>query len=410
MSEKRSRRKCAYCGRSTNLTREHVCPDFLDRMMFPNGSFAFIGGANKLVVTQVKIRDVCETCNSGVLAELDSYGKELAASYFQKIVQDVAVRFEYDYDLLLRWLLKVSYNASRAYKSPNQAFKAYIPYIMGEASDPPTTALMVGVWRPSFYRGRLYYPTDVRFSTLVVPDKPYTGLLLARMFTIRSYAFIILGWADQSDPSDISQSITSISEQFGASLLESDARHVFLNPAVSRLDYISHRIAQSHANPWMLSEPSEEMKRLVPKARSIHVSPPPPVRRFYSKVALVTCEEPQVAIFAAESLHPGLVATKQVPIEEFIRVPGNPRASAWITREGQKTYVHIVDHYEIDAPFDTGHIGIHQPEANWKSWQDAIRHNGDRLYISTLSPDNDPSKMRLVSKIRVISIIEETTE
>jgi hypothetical protein len=406
MSKGKSKRKCVYCGRSTKLTREHVCPDFLDKMMFPHRSFAFIGGANKLAITEVKIRDVCADCNSGVLAQLDAYGKELAARYFKNIVDDVTVRFEYDYGLLLRWLLKVLYNASRAYKSPSHIYEAYVPYIMGESPEPPKTALLVGVWKPSFYKGSLYYPTDVRFSVLTIPDKPYTGLLLTSMFSVRSYAFIVLGWEDQARPNEIAQTITFVSQQFGATLLEKDDNQAFLNPAVSRLDYISSRMAQIHTSPWMLTEPSEKMKQRIPEAKAIPVDPLPTASRFYTKVAITTFDEPRIAAFAMERLHPGLIV-EEVSVEEPTQVSANPRASARITREGQKTYIDIIDHYELDEPFGSGDLGIYQSEANWEAWRDAIRDDDDWLYISTLSPDNDPHKMRLVSKIKVLSISEQ---
>jgi hypothetical protein len=406
MSEHKGKRKCVYCGRSTGLTREHVCPDYLGKMMFPNRSFAFIGGANKVVITEVTIRDVCANCNNGVLAQLDTYGKELAARYFRNIVDDVAVRFEYDYDLLPRWLLKVLYNASRAYKSPSRAYEAYVPYIMGKSSKPPNMALLVGVWKPSFHRCSLYYPNDVRFSVLMIPDKPYTGLLLTSMFSVRSYAFIVLGWEDRAGPNDIAQTVTLVSQQFGATLLEEGGNQAFLNPAMSRLDYVSHRIAQAHANPWMLTEPPEEMKQRIPESKDIPVSLSPELSGFYTKVAIATFDEPRIAVFAVERLHPGLVI-EETPIEEPNRAAANARASARITREGQKTYVDIVDHYELDETFSSGHLGIHQAEANWRSWRDAIRDNDDWLYISTLPSDNDTHKMRLVSKIRVLSVSEQ---
>jgi hypothetical protein len=375
-------------------------------MLFPNKSFAVIGGANKLAITEVTIRDVCAKCNNGVLAQLDAYGKKLAVRYFKEVVKDVTVRFEYDYDSLLRWLLKIQYNASRAYKSPSRVYEAYVPYIMGKSSEPPKTALLVGVWKPSFYRGSLYYPKDIWFSNLMIPDRPYTGLLLSSMLSVQSYAFIVLGWEDQTTPNDIVKTTTLVSQQFGAVLLEKENKQVFLNPAMSRLDYISHRITQAHINPWMIVEYPEKMRQRIPETQITPISHPPEMSRIYTKVAIVAFDNPQIAIFAVERLHPGLIIDR-VPIENSNQVSANSRASAYIVRQGQKTYIDIIDHYELDEPFSRGRLGIYQSDTNWISWRDAIRDNGDWLYISTLSPDNDPQKMRLVSKIRVLSIDEQ---
>jgi hypothetical protein len=405
MSREKSKRKCVYCGQSTDLTHEHVCPNFLHDMIFPNRSFAFVGGANKLVIGEVTIRDVCANCNNGVLSRLDAYGKKLAVRYFKNAV-DVTVRFEYDYDLLLRWLLKILYNASRAYKASHRAYEAYVPYIMGKSSEPPKTALLVGVWKPSFYKGEVYSPEHIGFSVLMVPDRPDTGLVLANMFSVRSYAFIVLGWEDQSFSSDIERTATLVSQQFGAVLLDKNDNKVFLNPALSRLDYISHRIAQAYTNPCLIVNHPEKMKRRIPQARFIPIDPFPEVSRLYIKVAIMTFEDPRMAVFAMERLHPGLI-TGKVQLEKPDQVAANPRASARITRRGHKTYVDIIDHYELDEPFNCDQIGIHQSDASWKSWRDAIRDNSGWLYISTLSPDNDPQKMELVSKIKVLSIDEQ---
>jgi hypothetical protein len=61
------------------------------------------------------IRDVCESCNSIKLSQLDTYLSEEFENTFAHIVhRGCDVEFRYSYHQLLRVVLKISYNASRA--------------------------------------------------------------------------------------------------------------------------------------------------------------------------------------------------------------------------------------------------------------------------------------------------------
>jgi hypothetical protein len=58
---------------------------------------------------------------------LDSYGASLFDRYFCDYVMTIsdAVRFEYDYALLARWLLKLSYNSARSVGSDVERLSRY---------------------------------------------------------------------------------------------------------------------------------------------------------------------------------------------------------------------------------------------------------------------------------------------
>ena len=59
------------------------------------------------------------------------------------------VRFKYDFDLLLRWLLKISYNDDRAGAPPYEA-EPFVPYILGKEQIPYLrTNLLLGLVEPS---------------------------------------------------------------------------------------------------------------------------------------------------------------------------------------------------------------------------------------------------------------------
>ena len=91
------------------------------------------------------IKDVCLDCNNGALTSLDAYACQLYDRYFQKFVRaGQSTAFDYHYDLLVRWLLKVSYNSARVHKSPDlDALARCTDYILHSAPRPPGLAVYV---------------------------------------------------------------------------------------------------------------------------------------------------------------------------------------------------------------------------------------------------------------------------
>lgn len=89
--------------------------------------------AQRMVGGEGKVKDVCADCNNRALSELDAYGKQvlsdsglLVHNYTRR---DLMLR--YDYALLLRWLLKVSFNSSRTDGAHRPLFEKYVPFMRG---------------------------------------------------------------------------------------------------------------------------------------------------------------------------------------------------------------------------------------------------------------------------------------
>lgn len=120
-----SNRQCAYCGCQRQLTREHVFPKFFYSREGLKGDELPVTrviqrGEEKLVQAELTIADVCSVCNSEFLSRLDAYGAVLWDKFFDVIPRlGDAIRFEYDFDLLTRWLLKLAYNVGRVRASRN---------------------------------------------------------------------------------------------------------------------------------------------------------------------------------------------------------------------------------------------------------------------------------------------------
>jgi hypothetical protein len=125
---------CKYCEEEEKLTREHIVPAYMYE--FQKELETKVTGwnevAKKMVGGELKIKDVCAGCNNGVLSNLDAYSKALLQNsglLVQNYIKN-QISFIYDYDLLLRWLLKVSFNSSRTDGAHKHLFEKHIPYIL----------------------------------------------------------------------------------------------------------------------------------------------------------------------------------------------------------------------------------------------------------------------------------------
>ena len=129
------------------MTREHVVPAFIYEFQ-KSHSNKFTGwndAAQAMTPGELKVKDVCDTCNNVVLGSLDNYAKQLltASGIMAKNYTKKSVTIDYDYDLLLRWLLKVSFNSSRTTGFFSALFEPYRDYILNGTSRPPSSSVAV---------------------------------------------------------------------------------------------------------------------------------------------------------------------------------------------------------------------------------------------------------------------------
>lgn len=114
---------CAYCEKNLPVTREHIWSDCLIEK-YENLS-TYSKRDNKFYKGDPTIKDVCGNCNNVLLSKLDAYLCVLYDGLFHRILMpSEGMRIEYDYDMLLRALLKISYNSSRANAS-DKVIKAH---------------------------------------------------------------------------------------------------------------------------------------------------------------------------------------------------------------------------------------------------------------------------------------------
>lgn len=191
-------KSCAYCGGPPPLTREHIWPaGFLKRQDF---EIKFSARANKTFVGDLVIADVCEACNNGPLSVLDTHACELYDRRFGKPVEAGAVvTFTYDYGLLMRWLLKISYNSARSTGQDVGLLASYRETI--RCTDPCIPAFAVAflatvspsdMMNPETGETRKIYPLAARCGPLLLPGLDVSDMVALRAVMINAYHFTIV--------------------------------------------------------------------------------------------------------------------------------------------------------------------------------------------------------------------------
>jgi len=145
-----SGRNCAYCGATRDLSREHVFPECLYERIDDTVLVNVRGKTEKVVNSQLTVRDVCAPCNNGPLSVLDAYFCNLYDTYFNSLIRaGECVKFSYDFDLLLRCLLKIGFNMARARGWSFAPSMQVRHYVLGRAARPRGLHLYLQLVIPS---------------------------------------------------------------------------------------------------------------------------------------------------------------------------------------------------------------------------------------------------------------------
>jgi len=223
---------CAYCGRFKELTKEHIFPKFLYESLPEYDSMFFEKSKPKVrsykEMFEPKIPDVCEDCNNNKLSRLDSYASKFIKKYCLKIVTSEPKKIFYNYNLLFRWLLKVSYNSARMCDNLSLLLEVHCPYILTGLKEPDYIAILAGLIKSSPLslkekmnlkemgkrNGHLsdngkkyilkiadsgYFPHEfIRITnSYPVNINSYPGILPLKHIAIKSFSFLILDYTNK---------------------------------------------------------------------------------------------------------------------------------------------------------------------------------------------------------------------
>ncbi|MFY0802057.1 hypothetical protein [Peribacillus frigoritolerans] len=209
---------CAYCGNKGDLTKEHVIPSWLYEATKNQNLQLIQAQPKKFINNQQTKKDVCETCNNIALSKLDNYVKNLHDEYFRNIVKNnESIVFNYNFDFLARWLLKVSFNSARANKGNYHVFSNLKKYMINGTDRPSKLTIMIQLITPQVLSKRerdLIPDENLRKLGVITPNTTRISRLdaattsvdpqkfdIARMVMVNSYQFFIFLPSDkvQSD-------------------------------------------------------------------------------------------------------------------------------------------------------------------------------------------------------------------
>ena len=129
--------ECAYCGPTeVQRTREHLFPASLHQRILelgsPEANRFWLRKIDQEIKGEPVIKDVCAACNNGPLSRLDGYAVQMFDRHCARILRKgETATFDYDYHLLKRWLLKMSFNSARLHGSLDLfVYRPLLPYIL----------------------------------------------------------------------------------------------------------------------------------------------------------------------------------------------------------------------------------------------------------------------------------------
>ncbi len=195
-------RVCAYCGSRARLTREHLFPAFLQKLM-PTYDVNLSSARPGKVMGPTTVRDVCARCNNERLSALDEYGRRFCIKNVRRFVRPGDTgSLKYDYHKLARWIWKVHYNAARADSGQPSLYHSLVPYILGDEKDAPQPqTLFAGVLKAyrttpverAKYRWPIIFPRAVRGADLALGEF-HDRAVVRRSLSINSYIFWSILW------------------------------------------------------------------------------------------------------------------------------------------------------------------------------------------------------------------------
>jgi len=207
-----NRTNCSYCNNDKTLTKEHLWPKSLHKRLkranSQDKSIIWLSRLQRVISSEPQIRDVCGACNNGVLSNLDDYICQLFDDIFIHLPErDEVVDFQFNYHLLKRWLLKLSYNSARVHESEDLVpLKTLLPYILGEnTSSGRSVQLFVQLTYPELVNAKdltldvesdgilTLYPDINRIGHMYF-EVPGIGKKILRAIHIRSFTFLIAFW------------------------------------------------------------------------------------------------------------------------------------------------------------------------------------------------------------------------
>jgi hypothetical protein len=279
--------KCAYCGKESKSTREHIISSgVLD--IFPE-CFLTIDEKRKVIhMADPVVRDVCTECNNHKLSYIDSYAKQFIQQYFiQKYEPDDTIDLKYNYTLLQKMLLKYAFNDLRAQRDDITFFdREIINFLLNEEDTIPKSevTILAGIavntspvpdymfgnlklrWRksPTLLSNSIVkhinYETGQIFLRDQMEIENFKGLTLSYIFRFHSGQFILLCW-DKESP-NVDENLAVIKLQYPYTMLDENSNSTSISRCTNETTYNLFHIVEVNWGHGIMDEITT-MRRLA---------------------------------------------------------------------------------------------------------------------------------------------------
>lgn len=215
----------------------------------------------KLISGEPTVKDVCANCNNVVLSRLDAYACNLYRRYFHKIA-DIGdqLDFEYEYDHLLRLILKINFNSARANLAADlEQLRKLRWYIIGMKRRPKRAALLLSLtYRHSYpsevkekalqkgvHLSEFHEPDMLRFGHFTI-QSPQWNPMIARTAFFQSFAFFVLVLEDKEPAITLDKHISlMLSHLSGVKLIPQSTNKIRVTSSLSSKDAIDSHIRKN---------------------------------------------------------------------------------------------------------------------------------------------------------------------
>lgn len=256
--------KCAYCGKETNCTKEHIISSsILD--LFPECYITYDGNRNNLYQADPVIKDVCATCNKHRISYIDSYAKRFIGKYFTcNYSEKDNVEIEYNYTLIQKMLLKYAYNDLRSNKEDCSFFdEEILHYILNESDDSPklNVTVLCGLavndspvpdemfgnlkirWcqNPIFFSDSVVKYINYETGAFELSDnnaaliQSFDDLKLSYVFKFNSVQFLLMCW--EKDSNKIIKNNLILSQYYPYHLMKINERNAEIPVCTNEMNY-----------------------------------------------------------------------------------------------------------------------------------------------------------------------------
>lgn len=232
-------RKCSYCDKEEKLTKEHIWPKCIVNRM-PELEMKYLDIKQIVINSELIISDVCSDCNNNKLSVLDNYICSVYDRYFKYYQEKKkSFLFEYNYELLLRSLLKITYNSSRTVNKKDNEFKKYRKFIINGNEEYENIVIKLDIVTPSIINGKKVFPKSARCGTIDIGLK--TDNFIIRMISINSFYFYILFSKHEFIQNEIVPEFREVFERIPGTIIHPYREKSIINQFSTEDTYTTHR-------------------------------------------------------------------------------------------------------------------------------------------------------------------------